>query len=65
MSKIKQFIGILLILFSLVTLFIAILTIWEVITNEMAKEAFMKVLYTFIAIFIASLVVMFITKKKE
>ena len=65
LKKIKQFTVILLILFSVVVLFIAILTIWDVINNEIAKEAFTKVAYTFGAIFIVSLVVMYITKTKE
>jgi len=64
-KKIKQFTGILLIIFSVIALFIAVLTIWDVISNEIAKEAFMKVTYTFGVIFIVSLVVIYITKTKE
>ena len=64
-KKIKQFTGILIVLFSVVALFIAVLTIWDIISNEIAKEAFVKVAYTFGAIFTVSLVVMYITKTKE
>jgi hypothetical protein len=54
-----------LILFLVIVLFIAILTIWDVINSEIAKEAFTKVVYTFGAIFLVSLVIMYITKIKE
>lgn len=65
LKKIKQFVGILLILFSIIVLFIAILTIWDVINIEIAKEVFAKVAYTFGAIFIISLIIAYITKTKE
>jgi len=65
LKKIKQFAGVLSILFLVVSLFIAILAIWNVIDNELAKEMLTKVTYTFGAIFIVSLVIMYITKTKE
>jgi len=65
LKKFKQLVGILFILFLVVVLFIAILTIWDVINNEIAKEVFSKVAYTFGAIFIVSLVLMYISKIKE
>jgi len=65
LEKIKKFTGFLLILFFVVALFITVLTIWDVVSNEVAKEAFIKVAYTFGAIFIVSLLVMYFTKTKE
>ena len=65
LKKIKQFTGLLLILFLVITLFIAMLAIWDVISNEIAKEVLIKIAYTFGAIFIVSLIVMYITKTRE
>lgn len=65
LKKIKQSAGILFTIFAVVVLFILILTIWDVINNEIAKEAFIKLAYTFGAIFIVSLGVIYITKSKE
>lgn len=65
LKKIKKLTEVLLVIFSVVVLFIAILTIWDFINNEMAKEVFMNVVYTFGVIFGISLAVMYITKTKE
>lgn len=65
LKKIKQFAGVLLILFLVVSLFVAILAIWNVIDNELAKEILTKVTYTFGAIFAVSLAIIYITKTKE
>jgi amino acid transporter len=65
LKKIKQLTGILAVLFLIVILFIAILTIWDVINIEIAKDALTKIAYTFGAILLVSLVVIYITKTKE
>lgn len=64
-KKIKQLAGITLILFCIISLFIALLTIWDVMSNELAKEAVLKTSYTLGAIFVFSLIIIMITKKTE
>lgn len=64
-QRIKKLIGILLVLFLIIVLLIGILTIWDFITNQVAKDALIKVAYTFGAMFVVSLIVIFITKSKE
>jgi hypothetical protein len=61
-KKIKQLGGIILIMFSTVLLSIAVLSIWDVVSNEVAREALLKTFYTFGSIFIVSIFVLFISK---
>lgn len=61
-KKIQLLAGIILILFCIISLFIAILVIWDVINNEIAQDAFLKTLYTLGSIFLVSMVVLLITK---
>ncbi|MDD4831113.1 MAG: hypothetical protein PHI77_02210 [Candidatus Pacebacteria bacterium] len=63
LKKIKQLAKALLVLFLGIILFVAILTIWDVVNQEAAKEALIKSAYTCSAIFILSLIVIYITKK--
>ena len=59
-KKIKMFAGISLVMFSVISLAIAVLKIWEVISNEEASEAFSKIAYTFGAVLVSSLVILLV-----
>lgn len=65
LKKIKVFTGIVLVMFSVASLIVAVLKIWEVINGEMANEAFLKIAYTFGALFITSLVVFLVVNFME
>ncbi len=52
-------------MFSVASLIVAVLKIWEVINGEMANEAFLKIAYTFGALFITSLVVFLVVNFME
>lgn len=64
-KKIKMFAGVVLVVFSVTSLAIAVLKIWEVISSEEASEAFSKTAYTFGAVFIAALVILLVTSFLE
>lgn len=57
-QKIKMFVGIVLVVFSVTSLVIAVLKIWEVISNEEASEAFSKTAYTLGAVLVTSLIIL-------
>ena len=61
-KMIKRLVGVILIIFCVIALFVGILTIWDVISNETAKEMFINLSYTFGAVFSVSLLVLLITK---
>ena len=61
-KKIKLLGWIILILFCIMLLIIAMLTIRDIISNEIAKDIFIKTMYTFGSIFILWLIILFITK---
>jgi hypothetical protein len=64
-KKIKMFVGIILVMFSVASLVIAVLKIWEVISSEVASEAFSKTAYTFGAVFVVSLVILLVASFLE
>jgi hypothetical protein len=64
-TKIKQLAVVTFILLAVVGLFIGLLAIWGVITNDIALDTFAKVAATSGAIFAVSLIVALISKKKE
>lgn len=64
-KKIKKLAAITLILFCIISLFIALMAIWDIINNELAKEAIIKTSYTLGAIFIVSLVILLVAKTTE
>jgi len=65
LKKIEQLIKISLILLLIITLFIAVLTIWNFIDGQTAKEIFIKIIYTFSAVFVVFLGVIYSTKSKK
>jgi len=62
-KKIKQLSAVFFIIFCIVGLFIGILNIWDIINNELAKEVFIKVLYTFGGLYVISLFIIYLTQK--
>lgn len=63
LKKIKQITGIFLVILLFTLVFIAILSIWSFISNEVAKEALIKISYTFGVIYIISLLIMLLINK--
>lgn len=61
-NNIKKVIGLILIMFSLVALVIAMLTIWQVVDNVMAKDLIVKTAYTFGLMLVFSAIILLITK---
>ncbi len=65
LKKLKLAISILLIMFCLASLAIAFLAIWDAMSNELAKEAFLKISYTFGALLLCSLGILLVIKISE
>ncbi len=61
-KKIKQTIGVILIIYLLIMLFVSVLNIWDMISIETAKDVYIKTSFTSLFIFIATLIVIFIIK---
>jgi lipid-A-disaccharide synthase-like uncharacterized protein len=57
-QKIKQIIGIIGIMFFTLSFIIGILAIWEIVDREIALADFLKLLYTFLGIFLLSFFVL-------
>jgi hypothetical protein len=64
-AKIKQVVGILLVVFLVIILLVALLSIWNFIDYNTAKDIIVKLVYTFVAILVISLIVTFIARSKE
>ena len=64
-EKILNAVKILIILFLGISLLIAVMAIWDVMSLEVAKEALTKVAYTFGAVFIVAILVIFMGSKKK
>lgn len=58
----KQSAGIAIIVFCFLSLILALLKIWNVIDNEIAKEAFTKISYTIGAVLAAFIIIFFVIK---
>jgi len=64
-KKILQFLGILLIIFLLVSLAMGLMYIWDMIDKAVVLDALWKTSYTFGAIFLVGLLIMLITGSLE
>ena len=64
-KKILQFLGILLIIFLLVSLAMGLMYIWDMIDKAVVLDALWKTSYTFGAIFLVGLLIMLITGNLE
>jgi Zn-dependent protease with chaperone function len=65
LTKAKQIATLLLIVFLGIILLVALLSIWNFIDYNTAKDIIVKLVYTFVAILVISLIVAFITRSKE
>jgi hypothetical protein len=62
-KKIKQVSGLLLIIFLFVVSSTAMLFVWGFSDGEVAKETLLKITFTFVIIYIVSLLIMFVINK--
>ncbi len=62
LKRIKQFLGIIFIVFCVALLSVALPSIWGILSNEAAKDATIKIFYTFGAVAVISLVILLIVK---
>jgi len=63
LNRIKKILGVSIVLFCFVSLSIAIMNIWDILSNELAKDAFIKACYTFVIIIVVSVIVSFLFPK--
>ena len=64
-KKILQFLGILVVIFLLVSLAMGLMYIWDILDKAVALDALWKTSYTFGAIFLVGLLIMLITGSLE
>ncbi|PIZ96433.1 MAG: hypothetical protein COX80_01290 [Candidatus Magasanikbacteria bacterium CG_4_10_14_0_2_um_filter_33_14] len=64
-KKILQFLGILVVIFLLVSLAIGLMYIWNMLDKAVALDAFWKTSYTLGAIFLVGVLIMLITGSLE
>lgn len=61
-QKIKILTGVLVIMLALISLLVAILNIWDILSDETTKELLLNTLYTLGATFLVVLVIIFTVK---
>ncbi|MBK5215404.1 MAG: hypothetical protein JJE53_01165 [Candidatus Pacebacteria bacterium] len=62
LDKIKRLAGVVLVIFCLISFIIFIMMTWDIMSRELAVEAFTKVSYTFGSILVVSLIILLVSK---